>query len=94
MSAQAGGKAVSARQLVGEKGIRTLYVGGLSTTLRQSSSVAVRFTCFGSIKQATCTAFRYDEKTAPVWVPPYTHCLFGLHSRVCWYRTEHVGDGV
>ena len=57
MSAQSGGVPPTASQLIKERGLMTLYVGGLSTTLRQSSSVAVRFTCFGSIKRATCTAF-------------------------------------
>ena len=68
MSAQQGGAAITASQLIREKGIGTLYVGGLSTTLRQSSSVAVRFACFGKIKSAVCGVFGYEQSTAPMWV--------------------------
>jgi len=69
LSAQSGGApAPSALELIRQRGVSTLYVGGLSTTLRQSSSVAVRFACFGKVKEAFCNAFGYQEKQAPTWV--------------------------
>jgi solute carrier family 25 citrate transporter 1 len=68
LSAERGGNPITASQLIRERGFSTLYVGGLSTTLRQSSSVAVRFTCFSKIKGAVCGAAGYDTSNAPVWV--------------------------
>jgi len=69
LSAQSGGKAApTALELVRERGLATLYVGGLSTTLRQSSSVAVRFTCYGKVKETFCGAFGYSQSEAPAWV--------------------------
>lgn len=67
MSAQAG-KPITARELIRAKGIGTLYTGGLATTLRQSSSVAVRFFCFGRIKEGMCKSFGYESSNAPAWV--------------------------
>ena len=64
MSAQTG-QAITARQLVAEKGLLTLYTGGLATTMRQSSSVAVRFFCFGRIKEGLCNSLGYDANRAP-----------------------------
>jgi len=69
LSAQSGGKsAPTAMELVRERGFSTLYVGGLSTTLRQSSSVAVRFTCYGKVKESFCSSFGYSTSEAPAWV--------------------------
>ena len=67
-SAEVGGKSVTALTLVREHGVATLYRGSLATTLRQSSSVAVRFFCFGKIKTGFCSSLGYDEKRAPAWV--------------------------
>lgn len=67
-STQYGAKSVTAVSLVREHGVRTLYRGALATTLRQSSSVAVRFFCFGKFRTWLCSAFGYDQKRAPAWV--------------------------
>ena len=68
MSAEAG-KPITARQLIAEKGVGTLYQGALATTLRQGSSVAVRFFCFGKIKSGMSNALGYkDIQDAPGWV--------------------------
>jgi len=66
-SAQAGGAPISAAELVRKHGVLTLYRGALATSLRQSSSVAVRFFCFGKIKTGICSSLGYDDKTAPAW---------------------------
>jgi len=68
MSAQKGGVPISAVELVRQQGLGGLYTGALATALRQSSSVAVRFFCFGSIKARACDALGHDEKHAPAWV--------------------------
>ena len=68
MSAQKGGVPISAVELVRQQGLAGLYTGALATALRQSSSVAVRFFCFGVIKSQACAALGHDEKQAPVWV--------------------------
>merc|ERR1740117_2308526 len=68
MSAQKGGQPLTAAQLVRERGVMTLYTGALATTLRQSTSVAVRFFCFGEIKTALCAGLGYEQSQAPVWV--------------------------
>ena len=68
MSAQKGGVPISAMELVRQQGFGGLYTGALATALRQSSSVAVRFFCFGSIKARACDALGHDEKHAPAWV--------------------------
>ena len=67
MSAQAG-KPITARELIAQKGVGTLYQGALATTLRQGSSVAVRFFCFGKIKEGMSNSLGYDSKDAPGWV--------------------------
>ena len=67
MSAQKG-VPISAVELVRQQGFGGLYTGALATALRQSSSVAVRFFCFGSIKAQACDALGHDEKHAPAWV--------------------------
>jgi len=67
-SAQTGGQPITAVGLIREHGMMTLYRGALATTLRQSSSVAVRFFCFGKIKGAFCSSLAIDEKAAPAWV--------------------------
>ncbi|KAL1503696.1 hypothetical protein AB1Y20_012169 [Prymnesium parvum] len=67
-AARRGGECVTAVTLVREHGILTLYRGALATTLRQSSSVAVRFFCFGKIKAGLCSSLGCDEKRAPAWV--------------------------
>lgn len=68
MSAEAG-KPITARQLIADKGFGTLYQGALATTMRQGSSVAVRFFCFGKIKASMSSALGYkDIKDAPGWV--------------------------
>ena len=67
MSAQKGAP-ISAVELVRQQGFGGLYTGALATALRQSSSVAVRFFCFGSIKARACDALGHDEKHAPAWV--------------------------
>ena len=59
---------ISAVELVRQQGFGGLYTGALATALRQSSSVAVRFFCFGSIKAQACDALGHDEKHAPAWV--------------------------
>jgi len=63
-----GGVEMGAMELIREKGIMTLYVGGLATTLRQSTSVATRFFCFNKIKTGMCDSLGYDVKAAPVWL--------------------------
>jgi solute carrier family 25 citrate transporter 1 len=68
LSAEKGGVPVTTAQLIKERGVMTLYVGGLSTTLRQSTSVAVRFFCFGKIKNGMCDTFGYDVNAAPAWL--------------------------
>ena len=68
MSDQKGGRAISAVELVRQQGLSGLYTGALATALRQSSSTAVRFFCYGSIKAQVCAALGYDEKEAPAWV--------------------------
>ncbi|KAL3895148.1 MAG: hypothetical protein SGPRY_013594 [Prymnesium sp.] len=67
-STERGGKPVTGLALVREHGILTLYRGALATTLRQSSSVAVRFFCFSKIKTWFCSTLGYDERHAPAWV--------------------------
>ena len=67
MSAKAG-KPISAGALIREKGLSTLYTGAVATTLRQSSSVAVRFFCFGRIKEGMAGTLGYDSNRAPAWV--------------------------
>ena len=68
MSAETG-KAITARQLIAEKGFGTLYQGALATTLRQGSSVAVRFFCFEKIKGGMSSSLGYkNSKEAPGWV--------------------------
>lgn len=67
-SARQGADHVTALSLVREHGVSTLYRGALATTLRQSSSVAVRFFCFGEFKAIICRACDYDQKRPPAWV--------------------------
>ena len=68
MSAEAG-KPITARELIAQKGFGTLYQGALATTMRQGSSVAVRFFCFGKIKEGMSKSLGYeDSKNAPGWV--------------------------
>ena len=68
MSAQAG-KPITARELIAQKGFGTLYQGALATTMRQGSSVAVRFFCFDKIKGAMSKSLGYDNiRDAPSWV--------------------------
>lgn len=68
LSADRGGAPLTAVQLVKEKGFLTLYTGSLATTLRQSSSTAVRFFCFGEIKASLCRSLGHDADRAPAWV--------------------------
>ncbi|KOO25640.1 tricarboxylate transport [Chrysochromulina tobinii] len=68
MSAQKGSVPLTALQLVREGGVGTLYVGATATALRQSSSVAVRFFCFGEVKAVLCRALGHDVGNAPAWV--------------------------
>lgn len=68
MSAERGGQPITAAQLVREKGFATLYQGSLATALRQSTSVAIRFFCFGEIKSTLCASLGYDTARAPSWV--------------------------
>ena len=68
MSAQKGSVPLTALQLVREGGVGTLYVGATATALRQSSSVAVRFFCFGEVKAMLCRALGHDVGNAPAWV--------------------------
>ena len=68
MSAEKG-KAITARQLIADKGFMTLYQGALATTMRQGSSVAVRFFCFDKIKAGMSTSLGHkDINDAPGWV--------------------------
>jgi solute carrier family 25 citrate transporter 1 len=68
LSAEKGGQPLTAAQLVRERGFMTLYTGALATTLRQSTSVAIRFFCFGKIKTSMCSSLGHEEATAPAWV--------------------------
>lgn len=47
-SAQRGGVPITVLELVRHQGISGLYTGALATALRQSTSVAIRFFCFGA----------------------------------------------
>lgn len=67
LSAESGGKAISASALIRERGIATLYTGAVATTIRQSTSVAVRFSCYASVKEMICGGFGYTPKEAPFW---------------------------
>jgi hypothetical protein len=68
MSAEKG-KPITARQLVAERGFGTLYQGALATTMRQGSSVAVRFFCFDKIKAGMAKSLGHkDINDAPSWV--------------------------
>eukprot|EP00324_Dicrateria_rotunda_P001971 CAMPEP_0206167944 /NCGR_PEP_ID=MMETSP1474-20131121/30209_1 /ASSEMBLY_ACC=CAM_ASM_001110 /TAXON_ID=97495 /ORGANISM="Imantonia sp., Strain RCC918" /LENGTH=252 /DNA_ID=CAMNT_0053572957 /DNA_START=56 /DNA_END=814 /DNA_ORIENTATION=- len=68
MSAQKGGVAPTALELVRAQGLGSLYTGATATALRQSSSVAVRFFCYGEIRTALCRMLGHDETKAPAWV--------------------------
>lgn len=68
LSAQKGGVPITALELIREKGVGTLYTGALATALRQSTSVAMRFFIYGSIKTHMCASLGHDERAAPAWV--------------------------
>lgn len=68
ISSEKGGIPVTTAQLVREKGILTLYQGGLATMLRQSTNVAVRFLFFEKIKEAMCNSLGCTTRDAPPWV--------------------------
>ncbi|KAL3926046.1 MAG: hypothetical protein SGPRY_003498 [Prymnesium sp.] len=59
---------VSFLSVVRDHGFLALYRGALATTLRQASSVAIRFFCFEEIKTALCTTLRYDGERTPAWI--------------------------
>lgn len=75
MSAQRGGVPPTALELVKSQGVGSLYVGSVATTMRQGSSVAVRFACYAKVKEMVCSLTGFDASAtpgsagaAPAWV--------------------------
>lgn len=52
-----------------DQGVAGLYRGAVATAMRQSSSVAIRFTMYGPIKERLTNTFSPDSRGAPpVWI--------------------------